>query len=182
MGVREKFWLSLVMIMVMLFALGSGAWAAGEKPGDVPVGHWAYQAVQKLLDEGYLELYQDQTFRGNQPVDRYTLATVVAKLLQEASSGNAGAQREDVELLRNLSNEFRSELVDILGENSELLQKLEELFQQNQIFKEDLTNINLNVQNLQERVQQLDKEIKTTKKQQKIYIFAAFMLGALATK
>ncbi len=152
----------LVMVVTVLLTMSAVtcAWAAGANPVDVPPNHWAYQAVKQLVDKGYLALYQDQTFRGDQPVDRYTLATVVAKILKEAASGNTAASREDVKLLRSLTNEFREELVKVLTENSSLSKKLDELTRQDQIFKEDITKINAGLQNVNQEQMELEKEIQ----------------------
>ena len=52
--------------------------SAGEQISDVPESHWAYQGV-KNGTRGYLAVYEDGTFQGQKPVDRYTLASVVAE-------------------------------------------------------------------------------------------------------
>ena len=44
---------------------------------DVPPNHWAYEAVMELVNRGYIAI-DDGLFAGDQPVDRFTLATVVA--------------------------------------------------------------------------------------------------------
>lgn len=172
----------LVVLSVICLLVSGTTVLAAERPTDVPTEHWAYQAVQSLLDKGYLSLYQDRSFRGDQAVDRYTFASVVAKLLEEitAESNQKNASRDDIDKLRNLSNEFRGELVKILGNNSELVKKLDELYRQNEIFKEDLTNTNVTVQNLQEQVHKLQAELRETQKKQKTYFVASIILAAIA--
>lgn len=198
---RKKLGLCLSLVFGILLMVANGAWAAGNTPSDVPTSHWAYQAVKQLLDKGYLELYQDQTFRGEQPVDRYTLATIVAKILKETGSGAVPTNREDVKLLRSLTNEFREELVKVLTNNSSLSKKFEELLRQDQVSQEDLTRTNAAVQNisteqaelqkevqqsiadiiiLKKKVDQLQTEIDSLKEQNKKqnqYIFWAFVIG-----
>lgn len=156
----SKWGLALIIAVLLLTSVVSCTWAAGTNPVDVPANHWAYQAVKQLVDKGYLGLYQDQTFRGDQPVDRYTLATVVAKILKEAASDGTKTNREDVKLLRSLTNEFREELVKVLTENSSLSKKLEELTRQDQIFKEDITKVNAGLQNISQEQMELEKEIQ----------------------
>jgi len=103
--------LFLGLLAVFLLAAPAVAAAASGEIADVPPDHWAYQAVKQLVAQGYLGLYPDNTFRGNQPVDRYTLAVVVARLLNEALGGKTPLGKEDAELLRRLTGEFRQELV-----------------------------------------------------------------------
>jgi len=198
---RFKQFLSLATVLLLLLVVAGTALAAGTAPKDVPTTHWAYQAVKTLLDKGYLQLYQDQTFQGDQPVDRYTLASVVAKILAEIASGSVGTTRDDVKLLRGLTNEFREELVKVLTENSSLTRKLEDLTRQDQVFKEELTQTNVAIQDLTEeqlelqeevrqliadtlvmkkKVEQLEADVaklKEESKKQKLYIALAFILG-----
>jgi hypothetical protein len=61
---------ALCLMMVCLLMLLTANVALAANPTDVSPDHWAYQAVKTLIDKGYLQLYQDQTFEGNQPVDR----------------------------------------------------------------------------------------------------------------
>jgi hypothetical protein len=46
---------------------------------DVPVDHWAYDAVQQLADAGIIEGYPDYTFKGQRAMSRYEMATVIAR-------------------------------------------------------------------------------------------------------
>ena len=48
---------------------------------DVAPDHWAYRAVQRLVESGLLQGYDDTVFRGDQVVTRYELAMIVAKML-----------------------------------------------------------------------------------------------------
>jgi hypothetical protein len=55
--------------------------AAQEAPKDVPITHWAYDAVRELYRLGVLEGYPDGTFKGRQPMTRYEFALAVKRLL-----------------------------------------------------------------------------------------------------
>jgi len=52
---------------------------------DVPLGHWAYEALQSLIRQGILKGYPDDTFRGRAPVTRYEFAVALRQALSEVS-------------------------------------------------------------------------------------------------
>jgi hypothetical protein len=139
---------TMLLVLGLVVALMSTAAAMAAEPKDVPADHWAYQAVKQLIDQGYLQLYQDQTFQGNQPVDRYTLATVVAKILNEIASGGVGTNRNDVKILRELTNELRQELVKVISDSSTYSKKTEEMKRSDLVMREDLIRTNLAVQSI----------------------------------
>jgi len=120
---------------------------------DVPKNHWAYKSVKKLVEEGYLTLYEDGTFSGEQKVSRYELAVLVARILDNINQGKKQADVQDVETLRKLSLEFRDELVDIA--------------KQQEIFKSSLTDVqkkvniiqNEDIAQIHERINGLDNKI-----------------------
>lgn len=89
---------------------------------DVPRDHWAYQAVISLVNRGFLATYEDGSFQGTNPVDRYTLAVTVARILDEIEAGRVMGSQSDIDLLRDLSNEFRTELVQFYADK-QLLEK-----------------------------------------------------------
>ena len=101
MSIRTKLFLGIMTLLLLLGSFSTPVtYAASNNPVDVPADHWAYKAVKALIDKGYLQLYQDQTFQGDKPVDRFTLATVVAKVLNEIAIGQVGTSREDVMTLQ----------------------------------------------------------------------------------
>jgi uncharacterized protein YegL len=54
------------------------------RPADtVPLDHWSYDAVQKLIDEGVIVGYpKTQEFKGDRPMTRYELAMAVSRLME----------------------------------------------------------------------------------------------------
>ena len=70
---------------------------------DVPLNHWAYDAVEELSAKGIIDGYPDGTFKGTKAMTRYEIAAVVARAL-------ANAGDEDVEQLKALVVEFGPEL------------------------------------------------------------------------
>ncbi|MCL6588887.1 MAG: S-layer homology domain-containing protein [Firmicutes bacterium] len=158
----------------------------GNTPEDVPPSHWAYKAVKLLIDKGYLQLYQDQTFQGERPVDRYTLASVVAKILIDSASGQTGINKDDLSILKSLINEFRDELIGIIAKNNSQDQRLDVLEQKGLITSQELVELRaelIGLQNevaeLKARLQSLETELKDTKQKHMWYIIGAAILGFL---
>ena len=65
-----------------LSVMGVKPAAAQEVPKDVPITHWAYDAVRELARLGIIEGYPDGTFKGKQPMTRYEFAIAVYRLLE----------------------------------------------------------------------------------------------------
>jgi hypothetical protein len=102
---------------------------------DVPTNHWAYDAIAELAAKGLIEGYPDGTFKGNQPLTRYEMAMVVARIIARieaiptppppevrradldavrrdltAATGRIAVTERDIAALQRLVNEFRAEL------------------------------------------------------------------------
>jgi hypothetical protein len=72
---------------------------AADVTRDVPFDHWAYDAMQKLVDAGILIGYPDETVRGDRAMTRYEFAMAIARLMDkipnpEELRGPAGPQGE----------------------------------------------------------------------------------------
>jgi hypothetical protein len=186
-----------VVLIVMVFTL-TLAVTAESNPTDVPPSHWAYKAVKVLIDKGYLQLYQDQTFQGDKPVDRYTMSVIVAKILSEIATGQVGTNKDDMALIKSLTNEFRDEFVGVNSKNNIYMKKLDDLLKEETVIKEDMTRLTDEQLQLQKQAQQMITDIQSirdenvklkadverlradlaaTKKQQNIYILIAIILG-----
>lgn len=83
---------------------------------DVPAKHWAYDAVNKLVQAGVVDGYDDGTFRGDKTVTRYEMAQIVAKAMTKSVSP------EQKKVIDQLSQEFSTEL-NTLGVKVDGMQK-----------------------------------------------------------
>ena len=92
-----------VVAAASLVAVAAPAFAANPF-SDVPMNHWAYDAVEELASKGVLEGYPNGTFKGNRAMTRYEIATMVARMM------NAGLTGADLEKLKALVVEFQPEL------------------------------------------------------------------------
>ncbi|NLY89254.1 MAG: hypothetical protein GX085_06490 [Firmicutes bacterium] len=181
----------LSFLLLLLFLAGQPVWG---QIADLPPGHWAYEAVKKLVDKGYLQLYDDGTFRGNFPVDRFTLATVVAKLLVVMEEGPEPADLADVELLRKLTNEFRGELVLLAAKDEELAARVLQLEEKQLVLSEELTKgiagqreemnrllqpLQSDYARLESELLQLRRDLEKEKQKNRTYMLIAGFLGLL---
>lgn len=91
------------LLLAMTIAMGITASAYAANPfSDVPAGHWAYDAVNKLAAEGVAEGYPGGTYGGDRLMTRYEMAQIVAKAMAKGAN------------VDRLAAEFASEL-DSLG-------------------------------------------------------------------
>lgn len=105
----KKFFALIAVVALVAFA--APAFAANPFM-DVPMNSWAYDAVGQLAASGIVSGYPDGTFKGNQPITRYEMASVTARAL--AVIDMEKASKQDVEMLKRLVVEFKDEL-DALG-------------------------------------------------------------------
>ncbi len=113
---------------------------AAVSPKDVPPGHWAYEAVKRLVEKGWITLFEDQTFRGDRPVDRFTLASLTARILNELEKRELpGITRKDLEDLKALAEEFKDEIIDFKEKSAKLERRLQALEEQQEISSKELT-------------------------------------------
>ncbi|GGR17741.1 S-layer protein [Deinococcus ruber] len=54
---------------------------------DVPAGHWAKDAIDKIVAKGIILGYPDGTFRGTQNLTRYEAAVIISRLLDQIAAG-----------------------------------------------------------------------------------------------
>ncbi len=67
----------------------ASAQAPAEYP-DVPLDHWAYNAINKLSAAGILEGYPNGQYQGNRAMTRYEFAVAIARLLQNLPTSTGG--------------------------------------------------------------------------------------------
>ena len=150
---------SIIFTLLLMLIFTGGVFA--QEFDDVPRDHWAYDSVQTLAERGYLSLYSGEDFNGEQPLTRYEMAEIIASVLENTTSGTAGQNlsEEDVDVIRELSLEFRDELVSVAQRQKDFEDRLNSVEDTNQIQDEDISNINLRVSEMQEQVQEIADHI-----------------------
>lgn len=84
---------------------------------DVPAGHWAKEAVERVTACGFISGFPDGTFRGNANLTRYQVALILQRLLTELQKGGecvsppgGRLSEEDLMVIRNAVQELSAEL------------------------------------------------------------------------
>ncbi len=83
---------------------------------DVRPGDWAYEALRELVERyGCIAGYPDGTFRGNRAMTRYEFAAGLRACLNQiekliASSTTGFVNKQDLEALQRLTQEFQAEI------------------------------------------------------------------------
>lgn len=109
---------------------------------DVSAGHWAKDAIDRLVARGILLGYPDGTFRGSQNLTRYEAAVIIARLLNQIGNGKtAGLDNETITSLQNAVQELSADLAALGVRVNDL--------EQNTVSKEDFSR-------LEDRVEALD--------------------------
>lgn len=159
--------ISLTILVLLIFTTG----ALAQQFDDVPRDHWAYDSVQTLAERGYLSLYSGEDFNGEEALTRYEMAEIIANVLDNTVGGTSAENlsEEDVDVIRELSLEFRDELVTVAERQKDFEERLNSIEDNNQIQNEDISNINVElaemkedvdkVSNLEESVSEIDSQI-----------------------
>jgi hypothetical protein len=110
---------SLVLAMAMALGVTASAYAANPF-SDVPAGHWAYDAVNKLSAEGVVDGYPDGTYGGDKLMTRYEMAQIVAKAMAKGANVDKMAAEFADELdslgVRVANLEKKADNVKVTGE------------------------------------------------------------------
>ena len=152
----------LSFLLILLFCTSFTITA--EEIEDLPVNHWAYESVNTLIDRGYLDLYDDDTFRGDNTLTRYEMAVIIARMLEDIQTDTTRLTEDDVEQIRKLSLEFRDELVDFAEEQEDFSKALENIREQNIIHSEEIGQVNEQIRSIQDEISNIVDNILEMKK------------------
>ena len=151
----------LVAVIGVLAAQGTVMAAAGSTQlKDIPANDPNYAAIQKLVSEGWLAVYDNNTFGPSRAVDRYTLAVVLERVLDELEKVKSNP--EQLNLLRELANGLRQDLAKTSAEQSRLSTSLDQLSARVNSLGMDYSGMAGLVSQLNDRLTALEKGSQTT--------------------
>jgi len=121
----------MILLCAALFFLSfAGMSFAKEEFKDVPKTHWAYDAVDYLLNKGLIEGYPDGTFKGERTMTSYEFAQVIARAyvaMEEKLTNGEKASIDTEAIMNDLMEEFAPELDAIKKLSEENKAKLDDL-------------------------------------------------------
>lgn len=103
----------LVLCLTLALSLGLAAPVFANPFSDVPADHWAYDAIQKLAEDGIVNGNTDGSFKGNKAMTRYEVANIVAKAVATSESREDKLTAEQSAMMDRLVQEFGTELEDL---------------------------------------------------------------------
>lgn len=104
-----KKYTAISLSILLALSLAGTALAATNPFIDVPVNHWAYDAVNKLAHAGVITGTDGNHYQGDRMITRYEMAQLVAKAMAQGDSAAA----EEQLLIKKLSVEFADELANL---------------------------------------------------------------------
>jgi hypothetical protein len=107
-----------------LLALMVSGGLAQAQFSDVPAGHWAREAITRLVAQGVISGFPDNRFKGDNPLSRYEAALMIYRVIRGLEADRLSPA--DLEVLSKAMLELRSELMR-LGMQMEGLVTREEL-------------------------------------------------------
>lgn len=103
------------LLLLAMAVFGGGALNASFP--DVPLDHWAYDAVEYLASKGYVQGYPDGEFKGDRELTRYEWALIVARLERDITmrygAGGGGMPADAEGIMDDLREEFADELATL---------------------------------------------------------------------
>jgi len=164
-----------VAVAAIVLAVAAPCFAQGPF-ADVPIDHWAYEAVSQLQDHGIVIGYPDGTFSGKRAMTRYEFALalsraipVIKDMVGTAPAGAAGVSKDDVQKMIDASKvapAVSSADIDALKKS------LNEFKDELSGMGVDLDALKRDVASLEERVAALEEASKRLKITTKMTFFA----------
>ncbi len=165
---RKSVLIISALTVLVWFSFGPGALpvrAAGLFD-DVPANHWAVEAIREMQSRGIIGGFpEDNTFRGNEPLNRYQMVVLVKKLISSLESRESTSVQQ-VDLVRSLLLEFADDM-KFLGESS--------LYHM-----ERLRSVESRLDSIEKRLDRQDNLLQDLKRKQKRQLLMSVLLTAAA--
>ncbi len=123
---------------------------------DIDKNHWAYESVQKLVDEGIIE--EDSfRFEGNKPLSRYQFAYDLSNALNKIDLEKAN--KKELDILETLVVDFSNELNKIGFDAKTFEERMENVESEIKKLNDTITANTIYIRKLEERIKVLEKEV-----------------------
>jgi len=149
----------VLALIAVLFLAVTTAHAAELK--DVPKSSWAYEAIKKMVDKGYMSEYDDGTFRGSEALSREVFAAAFAKLLDQIEKGQIKAGASEIKDIKKLMETLNSNVSDYDTRMATLENRLKDLESGKVVTANDLSKVTVE---LRDKYAELSEQNEMLKK------------------
>ena len=126
---------------------------------DVPADHWAYHAVNAAVTRGYLTVFEDGTFQGTRAVDRYALANVINRLLEDIEVSRVRGTSGDLVEVSELRLRFEEDLATWYADQQTLRDDVKRVTDNAVISEERVSRVVSAQVDLEDRLSALQNEL-----------------------
>jgi hypothetical protein len=106
---------------------------------DVEQRDIAYPSIQKSVEKGYMSLYSGDNFKGDKPLSRKEMAIVLDRVLKDIDIENLNLSKAELQELVHLAKTFKTYLSEHDVKVKKLGQKLEGLETEQKTLNKDIT-------------------------------------------
>ncbi|MHB1462200.1 MAG: S-layer homology domain-containing protein [Armatimonadota bacterium] len=134
---------------------------------DLPTGHWAYDAVQELANDGIINGYPDGTFKGNRNLTRYEFAIALRdalaslKFRMAALEAKSGVVKPG-ETITRVETKLDPKVAEDLAKLKDDYVKMQKLTTE---FQDELAALGVDVEALKKETSDLQKRVDAIEKE-----------------
>jgi len=121
-GIRQTLIFGVVIVALVGFgAVGQTGNGHAEPPDtgglftDVPRDHWAYEDLEYLAARGIITGLPGGQYNGDDPLDRYSAAAMIARAIKYMQNNPESVTPEDLDVLKDLIFEVSDEVAALQG-------------------------------------------------------------------
>lgn len=87
---------------------------------DVPINHWAYEAIERISSIGIVDGYPDGTFKGLENINRYQITLIISRTIDYIEQSVSPLTEKVAELDKKMKSINAPATVDLSSVNSKL--------------------------------------------------------------
>ena len=129
---------------------------------DVPINHWAYDAVTSVTELGIISGYPDGTFRGNEFVSRYQLAVAIYRVIEYMKRFSGTRSRGEVvskDVLNQVNEKIEALKEFVVGYSKKTDMKIDGIGERIDKLSVDISSVSAVVSALKENVLKLSSRL-----------------------
>ncbi len=112
---------------------------------DVPRDHWAYEDLEYLAARGIITGLPGGRYNGDEPLDRYSAAAMIARAIKYMQNNPESVTPEDLDVLKDLIFQVSDEVAALQGTGTGVDPALESRVARNE---QSIAQLNSQVQNM----------------------------------